>query len=118
VSKSKTSSNPSLAVKDEEHKDTPLPTKNEQVMVDDSAVNANYANFCRLSGTPEEVIIDFGVNPQPMGQPERIEISQRVVTSWLTAKRLAQVLHLTISRHETAFGELEIDARKRVQHRP
>ncbi len=32
-----------------------------QVEIDDSKVMALYANFCRVTGTPEELIIDFGL---------------------------------------------------------
>ena len=31
-----------------------------QLQVDDSQVVATYANFCRVTGTPEELIVDFG----------------------------------------------------------
>ena len=41
------------------------------------------------TGTPEELIIDFGLNPQPMGIPTQpVQISQRIVTNYYTAKRL------------------------------
>ena len=39
------------------------------VQIDDSHVVACYANFCRVTGTPEELIVDFGLNSQPMGVP-------------------------------------------------
>ena len=41
-----------------------------QVEVDDTHVIAAYANFCRVTGSPEELIIDFGLNPQPVGMPK------------------------------------------------
>ena len=40
-----------------------------QVEVEDQGVISLYANFCRVTGTPEELIIDFALNPQPMGAP-------------------------------------------------
>jgi hypothetical protein len=87
-----------------------------QVEVDDSKATAHYANFCRLSGTPEELLIDFGLNPKPMGETtEPIVATQRIVTGWHTAKRLLHVLQLTVARHEAAFGVLEIDVQKRVR---
>lgn len=86
-----------------------------QVRVDDSKVVATYSNFCRVTGTPEELIIDFGLNPQPYGVPtEPIAVSQRIVTNYYTAKRLAHALQLTLQRHEAAFGVLETDVQKRV----
>jgi hypothetical protein len=86
-----------------------------QVKVDDSHAIAAYANFCRVTGTPEELIIDFGLNPQPFGVPnEPVVISQRIVTNFYTAKRMLHALQLTLQRHEAAFGVLETDVQKRV----
>ncbi len=87
-----------------------------QLQVDDSNVVATYANFCRVTGTPEELIVDFGLNPQPMGVPtEPIPVQQRIVVNFYTAKRLYQALGLTLQRHEKAFGILEVDVNKRVR---
>ncbi|MFM1802217.1 MAG: hypothetical protein RJA81_1569, partial [Planctomycetota bacterium] len=36
-----------------------------EVVVDDTGVTPSYSNFCRVTATPEEVILDFGLNPQP-----------------------------------------------------
>ena len=87
-----------------------------QLQVDDSHAVASYANFCRVTGTPEELIVDFGLNPQPMGVPtEPIPVSQRIVVNFYTAKRLYHALGMTLQRHEAAFGPLEVDVNKRVQ---
>jgi len=87
-----------------------------QVEIDDSKVAANYANFCRVTGTPEELIIDFGLNPQPFGLPNHpIPVSQRIITNFYTAKRMLHALQLTIQRHEATFGVLETDVQKRVR---
>ena len=43
------------------------PQQQVQVQVDDSEVLCCYSNFCRVTGSPEELIIDFGLNPQPTG---------------------------------------------------
>ncbi|MBQ9371918.1 MAG: DUF3467 domain-containing protein [Thermoguttaceae bacterium] len=86
-----------------------------QLQVDDSKVVASYANFCRVTGTPEELIVDFGLNPQPMGVPtEPIPVNQRIVVNFYTAKRLYHALGMTLQRHEAAFGPLEVDVNKRV----
>ena len=63
-----------------------------QLQVDDSKVVASYANFCRVTGTPEELI----------------------VVNFYTAKRLYHALGMTLQRHEAAFGPLEVDVNKRV----
>ncbi|MCS7239428.1 MAG: DUF3467 domain-containing protein [Thermoguttaceae bacterium] len=92
---------------------TPPPPR---IQVDDSKAIACYANFCRVTGTPEELIIDFGLNPHPFGIPnEPIPITQRIVTNFYTAKRLLHALQLTIQRHEATFGVLEIDVQKRIR---
>jgi hypothetical protein len=87
-----------------------------QVQIDDSRAVACYANFCRVTGTPEELIIDFGLNPQPIGIPTQpINIAQRIITNFFTAKRMLHALQLTIQRHEATFGVLETDVQKRVR---
>ena len=87
-----------------------------EIRIDDSKVIAAYSNFCRVTGTPEELIIDFGLNPQPFGVPvEPIPVTQRIVTNFYTAKRMLHALQLTIQRHEATFGVLETDVQKRVR---
>jgi len=86
-----------------------------QVPVDDSHIVATYANFCRVTGTPEELIIDFGLNKQIGGEtPETIGLNQRIIVNFFTAKRLAAALVMAVQRHEQAFGMLETDVQKRV----
>ena len=91
------------------------PAQQGQLRVDESKLMAMYANFCRVTGTPEELIIDFGLNAQPFGIPdEPVCVNQRIVTNYFTAKRLLHALQLTIQRHEAAFGVLETDVQRRV----
>lgn len=86
-----------------------------RVEVNDKGAICSYANFCRVTGTPEELILDFGLNSQPYGVPtEPVEVKQRIVTNYYTAKRMLQALHLSVQRHEQAFGVLETDVQKRV----
>src|SRR5262245_2670083 len=87
-----------------------------QVEVDDTHVTASYANFCRVTGSPEELIIDFGLNPQPVGMPKNpIAVTQRCIVNYYTAKRLLHALSLSVQRHEAVFGVLETDIQKRVK---
>jgi hypothetical protein len=87
-----------------------------QVAIDDTKAVAVYANFCRVTGTPEEVIIDYGLNPQPFGAPAHpIPVNPRIVMNFYCAKRMLHALQLTIERHETTFGEIETDVQKRVR---
>lgn len=90
---------------------------NRQLMLDESKTVSHYSNFCRVTGTPEELIVDFGLNAQPLGSTDRpIQIVQRTVLNYYTAKRLLHALHVAVRRHEEAFGELEIDIQKRAQN--
>jgi hypothetical protein len=92
-----------------------VPPQRQQIHIDDSKVVALYANFCRVMGTPEELILDFGLNPQPFGIPaEPIAVTQRIITNFFTAKRMLAALQMTIQRHEATFGVLETDVQKRV----
>jgi len=98
--------------------DPPQPQQGQQtqVKVDDSHAVCSYANFCRVTGSPEELIIDFGLNSQPMGVPvDPIGIKQRIIVNFFTAKRLLAALHMSVQRHEQAFGVLETDVQKRLQ---
>ena len=103
-----------------EEVEAPAPAPQQQQMmqveVDDSHVTASYANFCRVTGSPEELIIDFGLNPQPVGVPKNpITVTQRVIVNYYTAKRLLHALRLSVQRHEAVFGVLETDIQKRVK---
>ena len=93
----------------------PEQVQRTRVEVNDKDAVCLYANFCRVTGTPEELILDFGLNAQPFGVPtEPVEVKQRIVTNYFTAKRMLQALHLSVQRHEQAFGVLETDVQKRV----
>jgi hypothetical protein len=92
------------------------PPARAPAQLDDSKATAAYANFCRVTGTPEELILDFALNPQPFGTPtEPLPVSQRIVLNYYTAKRMLAALKITVDRHETAFGRLETDVQKRAQ---
>ncbi|MCE9554698.1 MAG: DUF3467 domain-containing protein [Planctomycetes bacterium] len=94
----------------------PQPTPME---ADDSQIAATYTNFCRVTGTPEELIVDFGLNTQGAATPTQpIKLTQRTVMNYYTAKRLLGALQMSIVRHEQAFGVLETDVQKRVSGRP
>ena len=72
-------------------------------------------NFCRVTGSPEELIVDFGMNASPMGSNDKpVEIQQRIVLNFFTAKRLLHALHVSVQRHEEVFGNIETDIQKRV----
>ncbi len=85
------------------------------IQVNEDNVVTCYANFCRVTGTPEELIIDFGLNSQPMGVPTQpLILNQRIVVNYFTAKRMLAALQMSVQRHEAAFGVLETDIQKRI----
>mgnify|MGYP003962495363 FL=1 len=88
----------------------------QTLIVDDSSVSAGYANFCRVSSTPEELILDLGLNPNPYATGEvKVPVTQRIIMNHFTAKRLLSALSMALQRHEQAFGVLETDVRRRVR---
>jgi hypothetical protein len=86
-----------------------------EVVVDETGAHAAYANFARVTATPEEVIVDFALNPQPFAVGRQdVKVSQRLIMNFFTAKRLLGALSMTIQRHESAFGAIELDVRRRA----
>jgi len=92
-------------------------TQQVQIPVDASNLPAAYANFFRVTGTPEELVLDFGLNTQQMTPtgPEAVKLSHRLVLSFYTAKRLLGALQWAVNRYENNFGVLETDFQKRVR---
>jgi len=91
-----------------------VPQTNE-VVVDDSGALPTYANFCRVTATPEEVILDFGLNSQPFATGGQVvKATQRIVMTAYTTKRLLAAIGMTIQRHEQTFGAIELDVSRRV----
>ena len=89
-----------------------------QIPVDIEHMVSTYANFFRVTGTPEELVLDFGLNTQqvtPAGTPEAVRLTQRLTMSFYTAKRLLNALQWAVSRYEGNFGVLETDFQKRIR---
>jgi hypothetical protein len=92
------------------------PAAQATIHVDDSSCTAGYANFCRVSSTAEELILDLGLNPHPYATGEAtVKVSQRIIMNHFTAKRLLSALGMALQRHEGAFGTVETDVRKRIR---
>jgi hypothetical protein len=82
-----------------------------QVLLDERELRQIYINAYRIHATADEVVIDLGFNmpnpnPQPGQQQLLLKITDRVVMSYLNAKRLSQSLGQLIKRYEQQFGEL------------
>lgn len=78
-----------------------------------------YANFCRVTATPEEVFLDFGLNEDPFGEgPRVITMERRVILTPLGCKVLLAEFTKVIAGYEAEFGVIELDVRKRVKKQP
>jgi hypothetical protein len=94
---------------------TPPVQATNEVVVDDTGALADYANFCRVTSTPEEVILDFGLNSQPFAVGRQdVKVNHRIVMSHYSTKRLLAAIGMTIQRHEQTFGPIELDVNRRV----
>src|SRR3954451_14613388 len=105
-----------MAEKETEHAPAQAPAQQQtEVVGDDAGTLPSYSNFCRVTATPEEVILDFGLNPQPFATGRQdVKANQRLVMNFYTAKRLLTALGMTIQRHEQTFGAIELDVRRRA----
>ena len=85
-----------------------------QVLVDERDMKTLYANAYRIHTAEQEAVIDFGFNmPNPnaqAGQQQQVllKVTDRVVISYVTAKRLALSLQQLVKRFEQQFGEIPV----------
>ena len=88
----------------------------QRITVDDSNVDAAYSNFCRVQSTPEELILDLGLNTTPFANGDiTVPVTQRIIMNHITAKRMLGLLSQTLQRHEQAFGVVETDVNRRLR---
>src|SRR5438045_3026488 len=99
--------------------ETPPAGQPPQFPTDYSQLSTVYTNFCRVSVTPEELVLDFGLNTSVTpNQSEPIKLSHRVVMNFFTAKRLMTALMSVVNQHENAYGVLELDFQRRARTAP
>jgi hypothetical protein len=83
-----------------------------QLRIEESRMRTTYANTIRTTTTPDEVVLDFGMNmpmPGPDGRPAILfDVGSRVVLNWRGAKRLAISLGQVIRQFEQANGEIAL----------
>ncbi|MES2570045.1 MAG: DUF3467 domain-containing protein [Verrucomicrobiota bacterium] len=97
--------------------DEPKPVSTQ---IDTSNLRTSYANVCRIAQTPNEVIVDFGMNPNFFGNilEESLKLDNRVILSHDAAKRLCIHLTATIQNFEARYGTIELDVTKRLKTPP
>ena len=85
--------------------------------IDITGMQTSYANVCRIAQTPNEVIVDFGLNPNFFGNilDEPLKLENRVILSHDAAKRLCIHLTATIQNYEARYGPIELDVTKRIK---
>jgi hypothetical protein len=78
---------------------------------DGSKMRTTYSNVCNVSSGREEVTMLFGTNQNwHAGQKElTVDLSDRIILSPYTAKRLSLLLNRTIQEYEQHFGQLVIE---------
>jgi hypothetical protein len=90
------------------------PTQNVQMLVDERDLRTVYSNAYRIFTAAEEVVVDLGFNmanpnQQPGGQQQLLfKVTDRVIMSYMNAKRLAASLAQLVKRYEQQFGELQM----------
>ena len=79
-----------------------------------------YTNVFRASGSAEELILDFGLDPhRRMAEGgEAAVMSQRLVLTWGHAKRLALMLRDLVQLHEKSHGPIPLDNPNRPTNPP
>ncbi|HVT87482.1 MAG TPA: DUF3467 domain-containing protein [Tepidisphaeraceae bacterium] len=89
------------------------PQQQVQVFLDERELKTLYSNAYRIHTAADEVIIDMGFNmpnpnPNPQGGQAQLlfKVTDRVIMSYSTAKRLSASLTQLIRRYEQQFGEL------------
>jgi|SRR6516225_822206 hypothetical protein len=96
---------------------TTAPAQNVRVDLNAAGLTTTYTNFFRATGTFEELILDFGLHTGAIlpGGPEPVKLTQRMILSFPTAKRLLAALQVAVTRHEQVFGTIEADPQKRAK---
>jgi len=90
-----------------------------QVLLDERELKTTYTNAYRIHTAPEEVVIDLGfnmANPNNQGQRQQkllFKVTDRVILTYVNAKRLAMSLGQLIKRYEQQFGELPLQPGQR-----
>ena len=84
-----------------------------QLLLDEREMRTTFANAYRIHHTAEEVVLDFGfnmANPNPQGGQQQqllFKVTDRVIMSYPSVKRLTISLQQLVRRYEQQFGEIQ-----------
>jgi hypothetical protein len=84
---------------------------NVQLVLDEREMRTTFVNAYRIHTTAEEVVVDFGfnmLNPNPQGGQQQMlfKVTDRIILSYSTTKRLTTSLSQLVRRYEQQFGEI------------
>lgn len=87
--------------------DKPVPVQPEVPEMTTARMETVYSNMCRGLMTAEEIMLDFGFNPNSGGKvvDEPVEVRTRVVLSLPSAVRLHQLLHALLAKRQEAVEQ-------------
>jgi hypothetical protein len=87
------------------------------IQLDSSNLRTEFANIARITVSPNEVYVDFGVNPNFFGQQldEVAKLNTRVIMTPDAAKRICIGLSQFLGAYEQRFGVIELDVTKRLR---
>ena len=91
------------------------PTANDQAATPElitDKMQVSYANFCRGLMTAEEIMLDFGFNPNGGGKvlDEPATLSSRIIMTVPSTVRLYQLLHALLAKRQEAVQALQAAA--------
>ena len=97
--------------------------QNVQLMLDERDMRTSFSNAYRIHTTAEEVVVDFGfnmLNPNPQGGQQQMlfKVTERIVMTYSTTKRLTGSLSQLIRRFEQQFGEIPMQPGQPSGQRP
>ena len=97
--------------------------QNVQLMLDEREMRTTFSNAYRIHTTAEEVVVDLGfnmLNPNPQGGQQQMlfKVTERIVMSYSTTKRLTGSLSQLIRRFEQQFGEIPMQPGQPAGPRP
>lgn len=86
-----------------------------RLQVNEKDMRITYSNGYRIHPAPEEVVLDIGFNmPDPNVQQSQaapqllFNVTDRVIMSYGSAKRLAMSLTQLVKRFEQQYGEIPV----------
>lgn len=100
-----------------------MQAQNVQLMLDEREMRTSFCNAYRIHTTAEEVVVDFGfnmLNPNPGGGQQQMlfKVTERIVMTYSTTKRLTGSLSQLVRRFEQQFGEIPTQPGQQPGQRP